>query len=149
MDRIEKTILRNLLHDEKYMRQVYPFLRPEYFSAADQKIFKLTADFIEKYNNCPNREALDIALQASNLNENDFAQAQSLLKELTPAESNAEWLFTETEKFCKDKAVYNAILKSIEIIDGRDKKHTTEALPSMWVMITSSMLLNAMTSITE
>ena len=131
MDRIEKTILRNLLHDEKYMRQVYPFLRPEYFSAADQKIFKLTADFIEKYNNCPNREALDIALQASNLNENDFAQAQSLLKELTPAESNAEWLFTETEKFCKDKAVYNAILKSIEIIDGRDKKHTTEALPSI------------------
>lgn len=131
MDRIEKTILRNLLHDEKYMRQVYPFLRPEYFSAADQKIFKLVADFIEKYNNCPNREALDIALQASNLNENDFAQAQSLLKELTPAESNAEWLFTETEKFCKDKAVYNAILKSIEIIDGRDKKHTTEALPSI------------------
>jgi replicative DNA helicase len=131
MDRIEKTILRNLLHDEKYMRQVYPFLRPEYFAGADQKIFKLTADFIEKYNNCPNREALDIALQASNLNENDFAQAQSLLKELTPAESNAEWLFTETEKFCKDKAVYNAILKSIEIIDGRDKKHTTEALPSI------------------
>jgi replicative DNA helicase len=131
MDRIEKTILRNLLHDEKYMRQVYPFLRPEYFNGADQKIFKLTADFIEKYNNCPNREALDIALQASNLNENDFAQAQSLLKELTPAESNAEWLFTETEKFCKDKAVYNAILKSIEIIDGRDKKHTTEALPSI------------------
>ena len=131
MDRIEKTILRNLLHDEKYMRQVYPFLRPEYFAGADQKIFKLVSDFIEKYNNCPNREALDIALQASNLNENDFAQAQSLLKELTPAESNAEWLFTETEKFCKDKAVYNAILKSIEIIDGRDKKHTTEALPSI------------------
>lgn len=131
MDRIEKTILRNLLHDEKYMRQVYPFLRPEYFAGADQKIFKLVADFIGKYNNCPNREALDIALQASNLNENDFTQAQSLLKELTPAESNAEWLYVETEKFCKDKAVYNAILKSIEIIDGRDKKHTTEALPSI------------------
>ena len=131
MDRIEKTILRNLMHDEKYMRQVYPFLRPEYFSGADQKIFKLVADFIEKYNNCPNSEALDIALQASNLNENDFAQAQTLLKELTPAESNQDWLTTETEKFCKDKAVYNAILKSIEIIDGRDKKHTTEALPSI------------------
>lgn len=131
MDRIEKTILRNLLHDEKYMRQVYPFLRPEYFAGADQKIFKLVSDFIEKYNNCPNREALDIALQASNLNENDFTQAQSLLKELTPAESNADWLYVETEKFCKDKAVYNAILKSIEIIDGRDKKHTTEALPSI------------------
>ena len=131
MDRIEKTILRNLMHDEKYMRQVYPFLRPEYFSGADQKIFKLVSDFIEKYNNCPNSEALDIALQASNLNENDFAQAQTLLKELTPAESNQDWLTTETEKFCKDKAVYNAILKSIEIIDGRDKKHTTEALPSI------------------
>jgi len=119
------------MHDEKYMRQVYPFLRPEYFAGADQKIFKLVADFIEKYNNCPNSEALDIALQASNLNENDFAQAQTLLKELTPAESNQDWLTTETEKFCKDKAVYNAILKSIEIIDGRDKKHTTEALPGI------------------
>lgn len=131
MDRIEKTILRNLVHNETYMRQVSPFLRPDYFSGADQKIYKAVQNFIDKYNSCPTVEALDIALQGSNLNEHDFADAQKLLKELQPVESNQEWLITETEKFCKDKAVYNAILKSIEIIDGRDKKHTTEALPSI------------------
>jgi replicative DNA helicase len=131
MDRIEKTILRNLVHDETYMRQVSPFLRTEYFTGADLRLYKTIADFIDRYNASPNPEALDIALQNSNLNEHDFNEAQTLLKELTATDTNREWLFTETEKFCKDKAVYNAILKSIEIIDGRDKKHTTEALPSI------------------
>ena len=131
MDRIEKTILRNLMHDETYMRQVFPFLKPEYFNQADLTIYRLISDFIDTYNNCPTTEALDIALQKKNLNEGDFKAAVELIRELTPTEVNTDWLITETEKFCKDKAVYNAILKSIEIIDGRDKKHTTEALPSI------------------
>jgi replicative DNA helicase len=131
MDRIEKTILRNLVHDETYMRQVLPFLRPEYFNQTDLIVYRLIADFIGSYNNCPTTEALDIALQKKNLNETDFKTAAELIRELQPTEVNADWLLAETEKFCKDKAVYNAILKSIEIIDGRDKKHTTEALPSI------------------
>jgi replicative DNA helicase len=131
MDRIEKTIIRNLVHDETYMRQVFPFLKPEYFSGADQTIYKLVSEFIDNYNNCPSTEALDIALQKKSLNEGDFKAAAELIRELQPTDINHEWLVTETEKFCKDKAVYNAILKSIEIIDGRDKKHTTEALPSI------------------
>lgn len=131
MDRIEKTILRNLMHDEVYMRQVLPFLRPEYFNQSDLIVYRLIADFIGSYNNCPTTEALDIALQKKNLNETDFKAAAELIRELQPTEVNVDWLLTETERFCKDKAVYNAILKSIEIIDGRDKKHTTEALPSI------------------
>jgi archaellum biogenesis ATPase FlaH len=119
------------MHDDVYMRQVYPFLRPEYFGNADQRVFKLISAFIDQYNACPNIEALDIALQNSNVNETDFKTAVDLIRELQPTDVNKEWLVTETEKFCKDKAVYNAILKSIEIIDGRDKKHTTEALPSI------------------
>ena len=131
MDRIEKTILRNLIHDESYMRQVYPFLTAEYFAGVDQRIFNCVSKFIDQYNACPTKEALDIALQNSNLNENDFKDAALLVADLIPLETNREWLLTETEKFCKDKAVYNAILRSIEIIDGRDKKHNTEALPSI------------------
>jgi archaellum biogenesis ATPase FlaH len=131
LDRIEKTILRNLIHDESYMRQVYPFLTAEYFAGVDQRIFNCVSKFIDQYNACPTKEALDIALQNSNLNENDFKDAALLVADLIPLETNREWLLTETEKFCKDKAVYNAILRSIEIIDGRDKKHNTEALPSI------------------
>jgi len=131
MDRIEKTILKNLVHDEVYMRQVFPFLRPEYFNATDGIVFRLIAEFIDNYNNCPSIEALDIAIQKKNLNETDFKDSAELIKELVKTDVNADWLLTETERFCKDKAVYNAILKSIEIIDGRDKKHTTEALPSI------------------
>lgn len=131
MDRIEKTILRNLVHDENYMRQVFPFLKPEYFSSTDQTVYKLISDFIDNYNACPTTEALDIALQKRNLNEGDFKTAAELIADLKQTDVNTDWLLTETEKFCKDKAVYNAILKSIEIIDGRDKKSTTEALPSI------------------
>lgn len=131
MDRIEKTILRNLMHDENYMRQVYPFLKAEYFADADQQVFRCISNFIDQYNNCPTKEALDISLQNSNLNEQAFKTAAELVADLVPTETNADWLVAETEKFCKDKAVYNAILKSIEIIDGRDKKSSTEALPSI------------------
>jgi replicative DNA helicase len=131
MDRIEKTILRNLMHDENYMRQVYPFLKAEYFADADQQVFKSISNFIDQYNNCPTKEAIDISLQNGNLNEHAFKAAAELVAELVPTDTNQAWLLTETEKFCKDKAVYNAILKSIEIIDGRDKKSSTEALPSI------------------
>ena len=131
MDRIEKTILQNLVFDEDFMRQVTPFLKDEYFNGTDQVLYKTIKTFIDKYNACPTKEALTISLQNSNLNEEGFKDANLLLSDLEKSDTNKEWLNTEAEKFCKDKAVYNAILKSIEIIDGRDKKHNTEALPSI------------------
>lgn len=132
LDRIEKTILRNLLHDEQFMRRVFPFLKKEYFGdSSDRAVYTCIAEFVENYNACPTIEALDIALQKTTINEEQFKDAHALVQELTPEPNNAAWLITETERWVKDRAIYNAILKSIEIIDGKDKNHTTDALPSL------------------
>jgi len=132
MNRIESTILRHLMHDEQYMRRVFPFLKAEYFGeAADRAVFGCIQQFINDYNSCPTQEALEIALQKTNLKEEQFREAAELVAGLTTEASNTEWLTTETEKWCKDRAIYNAILKSIEIIDGRDKNMQADALPSL------------------
>jgi replicative DNA helicase len=132
LDRIEQTVLRNLIHDEAYMRRVFPFLKPEYFGdISDREVFKCIHRFITDYNACPTAEALDIALQKTNLGEEQFKSAHGLVQELTAEPTNAQWLINETERWCKERAIYNAILKSIEIMDGRDKHHTTDALPSL------------------
>jgi replicative DNA helicase len=132
LNKIEHTILRHLVHDENYMRQVFPFLKTEYFGdAAERSIFNCIQNFINDYNACPTIEALDIALQKTNLKEEAFRQAAEIVRGLTPEPVNADWLSTETERWCKDRAIYNAILRSIEIIDGRDKQHTADALPSL------------------
>jgi len=132
MERIERTILRNLVHNEQYMRRVFPFLRSEYFgNREDQVVFRTIQTFVDDYNNCPTPEALEIAVQKTNIGEEDFRQAQTLIKELTNESVNNEWLLKETERWCKDRAIYNAILKSIEIIDGKDKQHTADALPGL------------------
>jgi len=132
LDRIETTILRNLMHDENYLRRVMPFMKAEYFAdAADLAVFRCIQQFVEDFNACPTTEALAIALQRTSLNEESFKQAHELLQELGPEPANADWLTKETEKWCKDRAIYNAIVKSIEIIDGRDKLMTPDALPSL------------------
>lgn len=130
---IEITILRNLIHNEKYLRRVLPFLKPEYFSNQNEKtIFSFVDSFAKKYNKQPTVEALEITSQNSNLNESQFEDVTTLLKSLNLYEvSNEEWLFDETEKFCKDKAVYNAIVNSIQILDGKDKNHTKDGIPQL------------------
>lgn len=132
MDRIEQTILRNLVHDENFMRRVMPFMKPEYFvDAADLVVFKSIQQFVEDFNASPTIEALTIAIQRTNISEEAFKEAHGLLQELTQEETNQEWLTKETEKWCKDRAIYNAIVKSIEIIDGKDKQMTPDALPGL------------------
>jgi replicative DNA helicase len=132
LDRIEKTILRNLVHDETYMRRVFPFLKANYFGdATDRAVFSSIQQFIADYNACPTIEALDIALQKGKLTEEQFASAHNLIKELTPEPANASWLINESERWCKERAIYNAIIRSIEIMDGKDKQLTTDALPSL------------------
>ena len=132
MERIERTILRNLVHNENYMRRVFPFLRAEYFGDVEYRtVFQCMQRFVDDYNSCPTTEALEIALQKTNLKEESFAQATEVIRSLSFEETNNDWLIRETEAWCKDRAIYNAILKSIEIIDGRDKNHTADALPSL------------------
>ena len=133
MNRIETTILKNLIHNEDYLRKVIPFLKEDYFTDnAEKVIYELVNDFLKKYNKPPTNEALEISLQNLSLAENSFREASDLLRQLkTNEESNQEWLIEETEKFCKDKAVYNAILSSIQILDGNDKHHTKDGIPSL------------------
>lgn len=133
MNRIETTILKNLVHNEEYMRKVLPFLSEEYFvDFSDKSVYNLINTFIAKYNKPPTVEALEISLQNSNLPEGAYKDAQDILKNLTSFEpSNQDWLVQETEKFCKDKAIYNAILKSIDILEEKDKKHSKDGIPSL------------------
>jgi len=133
MNRLELTILRNLVHNDEYMRKVMPFLKGDYFTdISDKSTFILIQEYIEKYNKPPTVEALEIALQNTNINEEQFKEANAILGELRQYEKpEINWLVDETEKFCKDKAVYNAILQSIGIIDGRDKQHSKDGIPSL------------------
>jgi replicative DNA helicase len=133
MTKLETTILKNLIHNEEYLRKVIPFLKDEYFTDnAEKTVYGLVIEFVKKYNKPPTLEALEISSQNMSLSEGQFSDVSLLLKVLTnKEETNNEWLIEETEKFCKDKAVYNAILNSIQILDGKDKQHTKDGIPSL------------------
>lgn len=133
MNRIETTILKNLIQNESYMRKVFPFLKKDYFNdSSDKIIYNLITEFVNNYNKSPNIEALEIALQNSNTPENQFKEVVETFKVLRVNENtNEQWLVDETEKFCKDKAVYNAIVQSISILDGQDKQYSKDGIPSL------------------
>ena len=130
---IEATILRNLIHNEEFVRKVLPFLKEEYFNQSEQKfVFAFIDNFVKKYNKPATIEALEISLQNSSLNEGQFGDVSLLLKTLSSKEeTNNDWLVDQAEKFCKDKAIYNAIVNSIQILDGKDKHQTKDGIPSL------------------
>ena len=131
--KIEKIILQNLIHDEDFLRKVFPFLKSDYFVDTSEKIvFEKIAAFVEKYNSTPNKDALVVSVQNDKtISEDLYKDTVNLVNELDPTEHNKDWLYTETEKFCKDKAIYNAILSSISILDGRDKVKSKDGIPSL------------------
>lgn len=132
MERIERTILRNLIYNEGYMRRVLPFIKAEYFGdKIDRLVYTSIHAFIDDYNSLPSTEALEIAVQKTNVKEDEFKEVIGVIQSLTNEDANADWLATETERWCKDRAIYNAILQSIEIIDGRNKEMSADALPSL------------------
>jgi len=131
--RIETVILKNLLNNEDYMRKVLPFVKAEYFLEDSEKIvFNQIHQFILKYNKPPTLEALSIAIENTSLQEGIFQEVTQQLFQLKSfEESNEAWLLDETERFCKDKAVYNAILRSIGVMEGRDKQLSKDGIPSL------------------
>ena len=133
MERIERTALRNLIHNEEYSRKVLPFIKEDYFSDRLEKLlFKEIYKFITKFNALPTKEALSIEINDSkDINEDEYKKITDIIATLNPEKINLEWLVETTEKFCKDRAIHNAILGGIQIIDGKDKKHTPEYLPEM------------------
>ena len=130
---IERTTLSNLVYNEPYARKVLPFIKPEYFANRhDRVVFEEINKFVEKYGNQPTKEALSIELDnRKDLNEDEFKSVLDIVQTLSNAEVDMQWLVDTTEKFCKDKAVYNAILSGIQIIEGKDKQHTAEAIPNI------------------
>ena len=133
MERIERTTLKNLIHNDEYARKVLPFLKEEYFTERFDKIlFREIYHFITKYNNLPTKEALSIELNnRKDVNETEYKTITDILGTLNKEQIDQKWLVETTEKFCKDRAIHNAILGGIQILDGKDREHTPEYLPEM------------------
>jgi len=133
MERIERTAIRNLIHNEAYCRKVLPFIKEESFTDRLEKLlFTEIYKFVNKYNNLPTKESLSIEINSNkSINEDEYKQVTDILSTLNPEPVNLEWLVETTEKFCKDRSIHNAILNGIQIIDGKDKNHTPEYLPEL------------------
>ena len=130
---IERTTLAHLIHNEDYCRKVIPFIKPLYFTNRDERIvFEEIEKFLEKYNALPTQETLTIGVDSrKDLTDEEYKKIVELIGSLEKTEVDLQWLHDETEKFCKDKAIYNAVLDGIKIIDGKDKDRTPEAIPSI------------------
>lgn len=134
MDRIELTIFRNLVNNKSYLQKAYPFLKADYFhSASDRIVFDHIAKYVSTYSTPPTIESLVISLQNDlTIPEKTYADAVTIVQELYPIEgTNFDWLLNESEKFCKEKAIYNAISRGIKIIEGTDDELNPDALPSL------------------
>ena len=133
MQTVEQTILRHLIHNEEFSRKVSPFLRSEYFSdRCDKVVFEMASNFISTYNSLPATEALHITLsERKDLTQAEFDGCTEMLNNMKekPEEVKQDWLFDTTEKFCQQRAVYNAIMESIQIIDGNNKSKSENAIP--------------------
>ena len=132
-DRIENTIINNLFFNELFTRKTIPFLKESYFTKREEKIlFREIHEFINKYNNLPTKESILIELNnRKDLNEEEYKSTKELVASIKEEESDLQWLTDTTEKFCKDRAVHNAVLEGITILEGKDKTRTPESLPSL------------------
>lgn len=131
--RIENSIISNLIHSEDYIRQVLPFLNKRYFSDRKEAIiFEEINNFFNKYNKPITKEILNIELSnRTDISDKDYKDFSDYVNQIEQQDTNSDWLLNETESFCKKKAVYNAILDSIGIIDGKDKQKSEDAIPSL------------------
>ena len=130
--RLEQTILSNLIHNEDFARTAIPFIKDEYFQDGIEKvIFQTIQNYTNQYSVNPTIEALSIDVQKKSLNEEQFKQAVGYLSEIEKTDTDLQWLLDQTEQWCKDKAIYNAILNGIHIIEGKDKEQTPDALPGI------------------
>ena len=133
MERIETTILRNLLHNEDYARKVIPFIQPDFFEEKSEKIiFDETVSFITKYDNCVTVEALNIEVEnRTDLTAEEVKSIVNISTELNDSPVDSQWLLDTTEKWCRDRAIYLALMESIHIADGNDEKKNRDAIPNI------------------
>ena len=136
MNRLEHSILKNLIYNETFARKVLPFLRNDYFSDNTEKVvYKEVDDFINKYNSLPTHEALIINLtESKKLTEQEVRNSMELLQNINQHKdepTEMKWLVEQTEKFCQDKAIYNAIMESVSILDDKGDKKAKGEIPKI------------------
>ena len=133
MDKVEFLILRNFLHNEQYTRKVIPFVKSEYFEDINQKIvFEEILKFIQEYNQLATKEVLCIEVEKrKDINDDSFKEIVHLIECLDDVPVEFEWLVNTTEKWCRDRAIYLALMESIHIADGKDEKKNRDSIPSI------------------
>jgi replicative DNA helicase len=134
--KLEQAIIKNLIYNEEYLRKVLPFIKPEYFSdRTERTLFNEITSFTNTYNNAPSIEAIGISVkEKNNLSDDEVKKCQDYIQEVEKnrtTESEIQWLIDKTEKFCQEKAIYNAVLGSISILDGKDKANDKGAIPKI------------------
>lgn len=133
MERLELTILRNLVFNEEYSRKVIPFIQPDYFEQRSEKsIFEEIVKFIVKYGSSITIEALSIEVEnRTDLSETEVKEVRTLISQFNDFPVDPQWLLDSTEKWCRDRAIYLALMESIHIADGNNEKKNRDAIPSI------------------
>ena len=133
MDKVEILILRNLLFNEEYLRKVIPFLKADYFEDMNQKIvFEEVLKFVTEYNEPATKEVLCIEVEKrSDINDTSFNEITKLISYLEEVPTDFDWLVDTTEKWCRDRAIYLALMESIALADGKDQEKDRDAIPSI------------------
>ena len=133
MDKVEILILRNLLYNEEYLRKVIPFIKADYYEDSNQRIvFEEIEKFVHEYNQPATKEVLCIEVEKrQDINDTTFSEITKLISYLEDVPTDYEWLCDTTEKWCRDRAIYLALMESIALADGKDKDKDRGAIPSI------------------
>ena len=132
MEQLQTHILSHLLNNEEYCRRVIPYIKNEYFEGSHKTVFDLIVSFVGKHNKLPTGKVLELELRKINAHEDVLNQASVLITEIgNKSDVDTDYLIQESEKWCKERAVYNAIMESIQIIDGKDTKRSEGAIPEI------------------
>ena len=133
MDRIEKVILRNLVYNEEYLRKVIPFIEPDYFNDRNERVvFEHINKYVAEYNSLITKEVLLIEIEdRRDITQEEVKNINGTINELEDIECDLEWLSDTTEKWCRDRAIYLALMESIKIADGQDDKQNRDAIPTI------------------
>ena len=133
MDKVEFLILRNLLHNEEYVRKVIPFIKADYFENYNEKVvFEEIIKFVEEYNQPATKEVLCIETEKrQDINDSSFKEITDLISSLDEEHTEFNWLVNTTEKWCRDRAIYLALMESIQLADGKDEAKDRDAIPTI------------------
>ena len=133
MSKVENLVIKNLLLDEEYVRKAMPFIKAEYFSELLEKnLYNVINKYFTEYNALPTKEALEIEVgQLGNISDEQHRQTIQYIRDIDDEKSEYDWILDTTEKWCKERAIYLALMESIKIAEGNDEKRATGAIPSI------------------